>query len=236
VNRVSGPDHTRLALRLALGMGAVALWAAMAWALLALPDPLTGITAHVVQELPHSGVEHPVTAVLLNFRGYDTLLEIAVLLLAVLAALSLRGTDVPRRLRGVGPPGAILGSMVRLLMPAIVVIAGYLLWAGEHAPGGAFQAGAVLGAGFVLLTLAGMLYLPRAYVPLRPILVLGLAMFLGIAALMVLFTGFLLGYPPGWAKTLILLIETALTVSIGITLATLFAVSPPVPTARSERE
>ncbi len=35
-----------------------------------------------------SGVEHPVTAVLLNFRGYDTLLEIAVLLLALLVMLA----------------------------------------------------------------------------------------------------------------------------------------------------
>ena len=36
-----------------------------------------------------SGVRNPVTAVLLNFRGYDTLLEMGVLLVALLGVWSL---------------------------------------------------------------------------------------------------------------------------------------------------
>jgi multisubunit Na+/H+ antiporter MnhB subunit len=46
--------------------------------------------------MPESGVDHPVTAVLLNFRSYDTLLEIAVLLLAVVVALALREAQPDR--------------------------------------------------------------------------------------------------------------------------------------------
>ena len=45
--------------------------------------------APVAAHLAESGVTHPVTAVLLNYRGYDTLLEIAVLLLALLAQAQL---------------------------------------------------------------------------------------------------------------------------------------------------
>jgi multisubunit Na+/H+ antiporter MnhB subunit len=43
----------------------------------------------VATHLELSGVSNPVTAVLLNFRGYDTLLELAVLLAAVLGILAL---------------------------------------------------------------------------------------------------------------------------------------------------
>ena len=45
----------------------------------------------VAAHMAESGVEHPVTAVLLNFRGYDTLLEVAVLLLALLGVLTVVG-------------------------------------------------------------------------------------------------------------------------------------------------
>ena len=38
--------------------------------------------------MAQSGVDHPVTAVLLNFRAWDTLLELAVLLLALLGPAS----------------------------------------------------------------------------------------------------------------------------------------------------
>ncbi|MDP3892698.1 hydrogenase subunit MbhD domain-containing protein, partial [Nocardioides sp.] len=50
----------------------------------------------VADRVGESGVEHPVTAVLLNFRSYDTLLEVAVLLVAILAALALRPDPTPR--------------------------------------------------------------------------------------------------------------------------------------------
>ncbi|MFN7139005.1 MAG: sodium:proton antiporter, partial [Limisphaerales bacterium] len=45
-------------------------------ATVSLPREGNGLTMQVVEAMPMSGVEHPVTAVLLNFRSYDTWLEL----------------------------------------------------------------------------------------------------------------------------------------------------------------
>jgi uncharacterized MnhB-related membrane protein len=54
---------------------------ALSWAVLTLPRGV-GLQPDVVEALPRSGVDNPVTAVLLNFRAWDTLLESIVLLAA----------------------------------------------------------------------------------------------------------------------------------------------------------
>ena len=130
---------------------------------------------------------------------------------------------------GAGParrgssPGPVLGTLSRLLVPLLILVAGYLLWVGAHAPGGAFQAGSVLGAAGVLLLLAGWRLGARfAGLPLRITLVAGLGMFMVVGVVLILVGGHLLEYPPPFAAALILLIEAAATLSIGITLAALF--------------
>ena len=115
-------------------------------------------------------MRNPVTAVLLNFRGYDTLLEMVVLLVALLGVWALGG----RSLRPEAAPGPVLDTLVRLLVPVLILVAAYLLWVGAHAPGGAFQAGSVLGAAGVLLLLAGWrVHTDLMGLPLRFILVVG---------------------------------------------------------------
>jgi len=52
-----------------------------------------------------SGIKNVVTAVLLDFRGYDTLLEISVLMLATVAVFSLRDTPDILGRRLAGSPG-----------------------------------------------------------------------------------------------------------------------------------
>lgn len=191
-------------------------------AILQLPEPPLQLAAQVETKLGASGVTHAVTAVLLNFRAYDTLLEIAVLLLALLGVLAMNGGERSTGLRLSGSPQPLLQSMVRVLTPLMVLMAGYLLWAGAHRPGGAFQAGAVLAAACVLLYLAGII--PAWTAPGR-LLRLGLAsgflIFLGVATAL-LSQGSLLQYPPRFAGTLILLIEAGLTLSLGLVLAGLF--------------
>lgn len=187
--------------------------------LLTLPMPSVNLAAHVGTELNASGVAHPVTAVLLNFRGYDTLLEVAVLTAALLGVLVTNARERPLPLPPSRSAPSVLPALARLLAPVIVLVAGYLLWAGAHKPGGAFQAGAVLAAGSVLLNLAGLL--PRWSAPgrlLRFGLVCGLLIFLAVTG-MLLTQGSLLQYPPRFAGALILLIETGLTLSIGLVLA-----------------
>jgi multisubunit Na+/H+ antiporter MnhB subunit len=201
-----------------------ALGGALVYALLQLPPVALQMPTQVATHLDASGVTHAVTAVLLNFRGYDTLLEVAVLLLALLGVLA--GTDIEKRSRipGARPGLPILQAFACLLVPLMVLVAGYLLWAGAHAPGGAFQAAAVLAAAAVLLHLARML--PAWATPRRLQrwgLVAGLLLFLGVAALpMATGSGFMLQYPPAWAGALILLVETGLSASLGLLLAGLF--------------
>lgn len=203
---------------------AAALGAALGAAMLGLPAFAVRLPGAVAANLADSGVEHPVTAVLLNFRGYDTLLEVAVLLLALVGVLALaRPHAAPA-----APAHPVLLTLARLLAPLMVLVAGYLLWIGAYAPGGAFQAGAVLAAAGVLLRLAGLL--PGWAEPglmLRSGLVLGLVVFVAVAAAL-LGDGSLLQYPPAAASALILLIEAGLTLSIGLTLAGLYLASTEV--------
>ena len=65
--------------RVGIGILSLALLAGLSWALLSLPAMPAGLTAESLARLPESGVTNPVTAVLLNYRGYDTLLEVGVL-------------------------------------------------------------------------------------------------------------------------------------------------------------
>jgi multisubunit Na+/H+ antiporter MnhB subunit len=198
---------------------ALAFVALLIGAMLELGPAAVDLRGPVAAHLVQSGVSHTVTAVLLNYRGYDTLLEIAVLLLALLAILAVLG-DMPDSPTRAAHP--VLQTLARLAAPLMIVVAVYLLWAGAFRPGGAFQAGAVLAAAGVLLHLVGLIpgwSLPR--LRLRIGLAAGFVVFLTVAALL-LMQGALLKYPPDMAGGLILLIESGLTISLALILAGLF--------------
>jgi multisubunit Na+/H+ antiporter MnhB subunit len=195
------------------------LFAGLALAILSLPSDSAGLALQVDAAMPETGVTHPVTAVLLDFRGYDTLLEMVVLLLALAGVWSLaEGSPVLDR-----RPSTMLDRLTRLYAPLMLMVAGYLLWAGSAAPGGAFQAGAVLGAAGVVLTLTGW-RLPVAWAgwPLRLILVLGVAVFIAVGLVSIGAGSVWLDYPQEWTAGSILLIEAVASLSIGATLAMLF--------------
>jgi len=63
------------------------------------------------------------------------------------------------------------------------------------------------------------------------VLVLGLGAFVAVGVTLVFANGMLLQYPPGLAGGLILFIEAAATLSIGVTLAALFLGGRPDPEA-----
>lgn len=194
----------------------LALGGALGWALFAAigTGDATRLAERVATAITQSGVSNPVTAVLLNFRAYDTLLELAVLLAAVLGILALGPARRPYR-----PAGPVLGSLVTWLVPLLILMAGYLLWVGAHAPGGAFQAGAVLAAAGVMLRLAGR---RRAGLPgpslQRWLLAGGVGIFLLVGLGVTTPGRAFLQYPEGWAGTLILLIEAAAMLAIATTL------------------
>ncbi len=222
----------RLGRQLAAGAVSVSLGAALWHAIGVRPTPLVSLPALVSDAIPASGVSHPVTAVLLNFRSYDTLLEIAVLMTAAVVALALREeqttrTDTPAsaRVRYV-----VLDTLVWRLVPLLVLVAGYLLWIGSKRPGGAFQAGSVLAGAAVLLRLSGFAITPVDHrLVSRIAMTLGMVIFLCVAIGTALAGRELLDYPVAWSGALILVIESALTISIGVVLFSLFDNAPQQP-------
>ncbi len=184
-----------------------------------LPAGRSQISPLVAQALENSGVSHPVTAVLLNFRAWDTLLEVLVLLLALLGVRELRPTPEARP-----DPWLLFTAWGRLLVPLLTVFGGYLLWRGSTGPGGAFQAGAILGAGAVVLRLNGLLPALRWRHPaVRALVLAGPIAFVSVAAVTAWLGEGWLVYPRDWAKPLILLMEGLATLSIATSLALLVA-------------
>jgi multisubunit Na+/H+ antiporter MnhB subunit len=204
------------------GVVAVALaFGVVSRALVDLPERTAGLALEAERSLGRSGVTNPVTAVLLNYRAYDTLLEVAVLLLAIVAVWSFRPMSPSTVSR---PAGPVLAALLRFLLPLLLLTGGYLLWIGAFAPGGAFQGGALLGGAIVLMLLGGLvgrrLLLRRAL--LRTGLWAGLAVFIATGLGVMLAGGRFLEYPEAHAGDLILLVEAAALVSIGLTLGALF--------------
>lgn len=203
--------------------------AALSLAVLERPAPTVSLPDRAASAIAQGevGVAHPITAVLLEFRGIDTLLEIAVLLVAVVVALALREAQ-PDGADRMGLDNPLLHAVVGLLLPLMLLVAAYLLWAGSTRPGGAFQAGAVLAACGVLLRLSGT----RLHGLERPLwlhasLALGLFVFVLVGAAPMLAGQAFLDYPDALAGMLILTIEAALTLSIALALLSLFRLAPP---------
>jgi multisubunit Na+/H+ antiporter MnhB subunit len=207
-----------LSVLVAAGLAAVVLMPA---------NPAPTLAAAVRVPMAALGVGNPVTAVLLAYRPLDTLLEGVVLLLALVGVWSLAPDcfwgGAPE-LRHPARSAAVLRLMAQLLTPIGIVVAVYMFWAGTSVPGGKFQAGTVLVAMWVLLMMAGLSQPPgTGSRRLRFALVVGPAVFLLVGFWGFASPGVFLGYPPGLAKPLILLIEAAMTVSIAATLGLLVA-------------
>lgn len=218
-------------MRAATAVVATGISCALGWAFVSLPES-GGLRDDVARNLEASGVDNPVTAVLLNFRGWDTLLESVVLLAALVGLWSLaRDADWGRRpgLRQHARAGGVMATFGRLLPPFGLLLGVYLVWVGSSHPGGAFQGGTVLAAVWLLVMMAGLMPAPPVTsVKTRAALVAGPMVFLGVGVTGAV-AGTFLGLPTAWAKPLIMTIEAALTLSIAVTLALLVLGKPEPP-------
>lgn len=191
--------------------------------------PAEGIPS-VEENMEAAEVSQPVTAVLLNFRGYDTWLEVGVLIAAVLGLLVLHRAHGLTNLRD-EETDPVLDTVSRLLVPLMLLLGGFLLWAGTRIPGGAFQAGAILAGAGVLLRVAGVgSGLGRLMTgwPLRVLAVSGFTLFLIVGATTLVTGRALLEYPAGWGGEIIFLLEAGVMISVGWTLAFAYmAATPP---------
>ncbi len=105
------------------------------------------------------GVANAVTAIVVNFRGFDTLGEVTVLFIATtgLGTILFRRRDVHTRLnprRQAVEASLILHVAGRFLVPLIVLLGAYVFIHGHLTPGGGFQGGVIIATGILFLLLA----------------------------------------------------------------------------------
>lgn len=120
-------------------------------------------------------VPNVVTAVLADYRGYDTLFETAVILTAGIAVFAIlrvvrredeeestgseekacSGEFSTSDSDGEGRHRVVVGTACRVVVPLAQLFGFYIIAHGHPSPGGGFQGGVVLGTSFILLALAG---------------------------------------------------------------------------------
>jgi multisubunit Na+/H+ antiporter MnhB subunit len=202
----------------------------LAAAVLYLPDPAPSLAPEADKDLAATGLGNAVTAVLIAYRSFDTMLEKVVLVLAVVGVWSV----APDRFWGGAPaplgpaaPEAALVFLARILAPIGIVIGVQMFWVGADDPGGAFQGGAILAAMWIIVMMARLAEPPRIGSGwLRLALVSGPAVFLLVGLAGPLMAGSFFAFPAGFAKPLILFIEAFMVLSIALTLPLLVAGPP----------
>ncbi len=196
----------RLTLVLVLLIGVLLLQAAMDlpnWSDPASPASLH-LSAHYLEKgLEETGVPNIVTAVLADYRSYDTLFEAVVVFAAGLIVLTLLRRTPRRRPKLVLPrpqresQDIVLQGAARLLIPAIQVFALYVVAHGHYSPGGGFQGGVIFGASFILLAVCYDLQTALARFQEHIVLVCcaaGVLLYAGVGALCMALGWNFLGY------------------------------------------
>jgi len=203
-------------------IGGLVLVAVLVAAVLAVPPEPAPVADRARARLGATGVDHPVTAVLLSYRVYDTWLEIVVVLAAAMVVLLVaRRADVsgvvpPRR------PEPLQARYVHLLAPVLVMIGVFLVSRGTHTVGGAFQGAAVLAGAALLVWLSGGSGV--ATVPFHletALLTVAHAAFV-VVVVGTAVVGAPLAYRGTAAAVIVVVVELAVTVAVAYALAVVF--------------
>lgn len=119
-------------------------------------DKLNPLAEHYAKQGPDEvGAANLVTAVVVTYRGFDTLGEVTILFLsAAIVAFFLKVTHSNEEKRQVRPVSEIMQTAAKLLTPAVFLLGIYVFMNGHLTPGGGFQGGAIIASGLVLMLLA----------------------------------------------------------------------------------
>ena len=203
---------------------------ALAGVVLLFPDQGPSLASQSMQHLPETGLGNPVTAVLIAYRAFDTMLEKVVLVLAVVGVWSLAADRYwggapgePRAER----PEPTLALLAQALAPLGILVGVHVFWVGADEPGGAFQGGAILAAMWIIVMMARLTEAPSTSAFwLRLALIAGPLVFLIAGVGGAVFAGSFFAYPPGFAKPVILFIEAFMVLSIAVNLPMMVAGPP----------
>jgi multicomponent Na+:H+ antiporter subunit B len=123
---------------------------------------LPPLAANYVKRVPQElGAPNIITGILLTYRGFDTLGEVAVLFM-VAAGVGLvlgergprRRDDLPSEPEEIIPSTELVQNDAAVLFPLISIFAAYIIMNGHLSAGGGFQGGAIIASGVMLLLLA----------------------------------------------------------------------------------
>jgi multicomponent K+:H+ antiporter subunit A len=146
------PGRGRMARDLALAIGAGAGVAALSYAL--LTSGFDSISPYFLRTaVPEGGGANVVNVILVDYRGYDTMGEIAVLGIAGVVIHALLAGFAPARRPmppSAEPRSQFLPLVARLLLPLAVLVSIHLFLRGHNEPGGGFIAGLVLALALIL--------------------------------------------------------------------------------------
>jgi multicomponent Na+:H+ antiporter subunit B len=119
----------------------------------ALPSLAKAYIDLVPREL---GAPNVITGILLTYRAFDTLGEVAVLFMvaAVIGLLLGARGETGKREADAQPATEIVQNGADILVPLIALFAAYIVMHGHLGPGGGFQGGAVMASCVLLLVLA----------------------------------------------------------------------------------
>lgn len=157
-----GSRLARLGLLPLLGAGAILFYAGRD--LPEVGDPEQPAATHVspryIEEAQReTGAANMVTAVLADYRAYDTLGETVVILTAGLACLLVLGAfgasreDADQHFAVHRIGSDVVDVTARLLIPFLFLFSSYVVVHGHYSPGGGFQGGAILAGAVILVRL-----------------------------------------------------------------------------------
>jgi multicomponent Na+:H+ antiporter subunit B len=142
-----------IALLLLLGVGALFTSLLLAY----IPDTDLNFTARYYAQHAASdiGAANIVTAIVVTYRGLDTLGEVTVLFLAsgIVGLVLSFGQKRNTTQRNLVPVGELLTTASNYLAPIIMLLGVYVFVNGHLTPGGGFQGGAIIASSMLLLLL-----------------------------------------------------------------------------------
>ncbi|NWG22872.1 MAG: sodium:proton antiporter [Pseudorhodoplanes sp.] len=114
-----------------------------------------------VRLVPHElGAPNVITGILLTYRAFDTLGEVAVLFMVaagvglVLKEPGKAGARSASDSEAAQPASEIVRTAAQILVPLIAIFAAYIIMNGHISAGGGFQGGAVIASAVLLMLLA----------------------------------------------------------------------------------
>lgn len=221
------------------------------------PVQTSNVTKRYIDVSPTEiGVPNMVTSVLASYRGYDTFGETTVIftagigVLLILSQLRRRREededeikdenledvlDVTEKVEETaqqGSPHDLVPHVVsKLLIPFILLFAFYVQFHGDFGPGGGFQAGVIMAAGFILYSLVFGLHLTQRILSVRVvefIIAFGVLLYGGVGVVSMLKGGTFLDYnvlssdPVAGQHLGILLVELGVGITVTAAMLAIF--------------